>query len=161
MTWWSRLKRLPPWERRKEDREFDAELESITEMAAEDLGSAYAARRALGANTAIFSLIDAVLVRTLPVHEPERLVVFFDGNSVSLFTWAQFNARSGDWMAGVFATTSAVFQDVDLGGGPMRGLEEAFRRRGLGARPHGPNPRPSRHGRWRLWRRYSRGFCRR
>ncbi|MFB3777939.1 MAG: hypothetical protein ACE141_10015 [Bryobacteraceae bacterium] len=75
----------------------------------------------IGANSAIFSLIDAVLVRTLPVHDPERLVVFFNGNSVSHFTWAQFNARSGDWMTGVFATASAVCQDVDPGRGPMRG----------------------------------------
>jgi predicted permease len=30
----------------------------------------------IGANTAIFALFDAVLLQTLPVHEPERLVLF-------------------------------------------------------------------------------------
>ncbi len=30
----------------------------------------------IGANTAIFSLIDAVILRMMPVHEPERLVQF-------------------------------------------------------------------------------------
>jgi hypothetical protein len=30
----------------------------------------------IGANTAIFSLIDAVLLRSLPVREPEKLVFF-------------------------------------------------------------------------------------
>ena len=29
----------------------------------------------IGANTAIYSLMDAILVRTLPVHDPKSLVV--------------------------------------------------------------------------------------
>src|SRR5262250_2720229 len=33
----------------------------------------------IGANTAIFSLIDAVLLRSLPVREPEKLVLFGGG----------------------------------------------------------------------------------
>jgi hypothetical protein len=33
----------------------------------------------IGANTAIFSLIDTVILRSLPVEEPARLVLFGDG----------------------------------------------------------------------------------
>jgi hypothetical protein len=33
----------------------------------------------IGANTAIFSLVDAVMLGSLPVHDPEHLVVFNHG----------------------------------------------------------------------------------
>ncbi len=35
----------------------------------------------IGANTAIFSLMNAILIRTLPVHKPEQLVLFGKANS--------------------------------------------------------------------------------
>ena len=34
----------------------------------------------IGANTAIFSLMDAVMLKALPVHKPEQLVLFFEGS---------------------------------------------------------------------------------
>jgi hypothetical protein len=39
----------------------------------------------IGANTAIFSLIDAVMLRMMPVHEPARLVQFGRDLSYPLF----------------------------------------------------------------------------
>ena len=38
----------------------------------------------IGANTAIFSLINALLLRELPVHEPESLVLFGTGRMQGL-----------------------------------------------------------------------------
>ena len=38
----------------------------------------------IGANTAIFSLIDAVLIRSLPVQQPEQLVLFGKGEDMGM-----------------------------------------------------------------------------
>ncbi|HEX5964568.1 MAG TPA: ABC transporter permease [Pyrinomonadaceae bacterium] len=35
----------------------------------------------IGANTAIFSLLDAVMLKSLPVHEPDKLVLFGNGKN--------------------------------------------------------------------------------
>src|SRR5215472_17244745 len=40
----------------------------------------------IGANTAIFTLINAVMLRTLPVKDPGQLVLFYDGAHDHLYT---------------------------------------------------------------------------
>lgn len=38
----------------------------------------------IGANTAIFSLLDAVMLKSLPVHEPDKLVLFGNGKNMGV-----------------------------------------------------------------------------
>jgi putative ABC transport system permease protein len=59
----------------------------------------------IGANTAIFSLIDSVILKTLPVSHPEELVQVTMANSGSSFTnpiWEQVRDRQ-DVFSGIFA----------------------------------------------------------
>lgn len=84
----------------------------------------------LGANTALFSLIDAMLLRSLPVPNPEQLVVFnwsapqsamrdfpggmtFDGSrtdpSTGLTTWTSFPYRAYERFAADNDTLTEIF----------------------------------------------------
>src|SRR5215216_3258754 len=46
----------------------------------------------IGANTAIFSVVNATLMRTPPVSDPERLVFFFNGPAGSVFSYPDYVA---------------------------------------------------------------------
>ena len=59
----------------------------------------------IGANTAIFALFDAVLLQTLPVREPERLVLFSESPGEGTATgnpprgrWTLFSAEAYDFL---------------------------------------------------------------
>ena len=75
---------------------------------------------AIGANAAIFSLMDALLWRNLPVREPERLVLL-DRNSLSYLAYSRFAQNGGSVMEGVFAWYSDASRRLDTGGGAQRG----------------------------------------
>jgi len=65
----------------------------------------------IGANTAIFSLMDRLMLRTLPVHDPERLVVIGQGLSYPLF---QDLKKSLTSMEGLFADSISRLGVVDI-----------------------------------------------
>ena len=63
----------------------------------------------IGANTAIFSLMDAVILRMMPVHEPERLVQF--GRDLSYPLFRQFGQEL-HCFTDMFAQSSMGRRDV-------------------------------------------------
>jgi predicted permease len=68
----------------------------------------------IGANTAIFSLLDSVMLRSLPVREPERLVMLKDGSWTNPI-WEQMRERQDRFSDGAFAWSTARF-DLAAGG---------------------------------------------
>ena len=81
----------------------------------------------IGANTAIFSLINAVMLKPLPVRHPEELAAvgmgdFFAGHTFSNPLWEQVRDRQ-DMFAGVFATARTRFA-LTTGGEVRRAIGE-------------------------------------
>jgi putative ABC transport system permease protein len=70
----------------------------------------------IGATTAIFSLVYAVLLRPLPMAEPEHVVRIYDTNAklrLSAFASSEVNVRDWERRANSFAALAA-FRGVDL-----------------------------------------------
>ena len=83
----------------------------------------------IGANTAIFSLINALMLRTLPVHEPGRLVeLLFKAprqNHVNAFDWQNYEhyRENNHVFSGLIASSDTPFaiQGDGLEPGIVRG----------------------------------------
>lgn len=70
----------------------------------------------IGANTAIFTLVNAVMLKSLPVDKPEELVLFSDTTSEG--TSLEDNPRTGQWLRfsypsyAYFRDHNQSFQDI-------------------------------------------------
>ena len=77
----------------------------------------------IGANSAVFTLINAVIVRTLPVHEPERLVLLEPmrgtGNIQPVFPYPYFRSldTANTVLDGIFAVSRQTGVSIDRGNG--------------------------------------------
>jgi predicted permease len=92
---------------------------------------------AIGANTAVFSVLDAVLLRSLPVADPDRLVVLTDpdnhgrdyGNdegerSILAYSEFEFLRDHNEVFSSMFAADSALAEPVvDIGGSASGGQQ--------------------------------------
>src|SRR5262245_61937392 len=68
----------------------------------------------IGANTALFSIFNSLLLKTLPVSEPERLAHLTDG-SYTYPIWEALETRTADLFDGAFAWGEERF-DLSAGG---------------------------------------------
>ncbi|MPY88390.1 MAG: FtsX-like permease family protein [Luteitalea sp.] len=68
----------------------------------------------IGANTALFSIFNGLILRPLPVRDPSRLALLTDGGW-SYPVWAEIRARENDLFDGAFAWSGERF-DLSRGG---------------------------------------------
>jgi len=71
----------------------------------------------IGANTALFSIFNSLLIRPLPVRDPGHLALLNDGQW-SYPVWQELSARADDLFDGAFAWSAQSF-DLTEGGRPV------------------------------------------
>jgi len=124
----------------------------------------------IGANTALYSIVDGLIRRPLPVREPERLVLLEGGSTNAI--WEQIRERQNQLFDGAVAWSEADF-DLAAGGEerPVSGLFVSgsfFEVLGVPARlgrtilPSDDRPHEGTHGRVAVlsdgfWKRYYGG----
>ncbi len=70
----------------------------------------------IGANTAVFTLINAVMLQWLPVADPARLVLFYDGISTGTYSGTSFHGDIFSY-ASWLGLRAIAADAADVGGG--------------------------------------------
>jgi len=86
----------------------------------------------IGANTAIFSVMDALLLRTLPVKHPEQLVLFGEGRYSGIFNPFP-NGNNGDLYSQPFFETVRAENQVFSGLAAVESMQATVHGRFAGA----------------------------
>jgi putative ABC transport system permease protein len=68
----------------------------------------------IGANTALFSIVNGLLLKPLPVHEPDRLAIVADGEWTNPI-WEQIRDQHSRHFAGVAAWSNTTFDLAESG----------------------------------------------
>ncbi|MCC7184613.1 MAG: ABC transporter permease [Acidobacteria bacterium] len=68
----------------------------------------------IGANTALFSIVNGLLLKPLPVHEPDRLALVADGDWTNPI-WEQIRDQHSQHFAGAAAWSNTVFDLAESG----------------------------------------------
>ena len=95
----------------------------------------------IGANTALFSIFNGLILRPLPVRDPGRLALLLEG-SWSYPIWSEIKARENDLFDGAFAWANETIRSVSRRAERICGrrLRQRTLLRGAGrvgrARPH-------------------------
>jgi hypothetical protein len=88
----------------------------------------------IGATTAIFSLLDAVILRSLPVSKPEELVLVVGGSQYPVF---QAFRQHTDVFADLLATSGVTPLDVEIDAGARDRTKVSYPVKEPGRRPCG------------------------